>query len=123
LDDLGSTVEPSLAALWARLGPSLRPLSTHADAAVRARLGQLAIRAGDAELAAAALTDPAESVRLATLTTLATVPPLPAPAASQLASAVERALTAPAWRVRRAAALAAGAHGELWADRGARVLG
>ncbi|HEY2747990.1 MAG TPA: tetratricopeptide repeat protein [Polyangia bacterium] len=122
LDDLAAAGSESEAALWPRVAPSVRALATHADAAVRARVARLAARNDDADLLAAMLTDKARPVRLAALDAVAAAPPLPRPSRAQLAAEVEHALHAADWLERRAAALAAGAHPELWTDKGARAL-
>jgi Flp pilus assembly protein TadD/HEAT repeat protein len=122
LADLEEPPPEVLAPLWPRLLPSLRALTTHADATVRAALGRLVARAGDVELTIAALSDRAPAVRLAALSALAPAAPLSPVARAALVAPVERALKASDFRERRQAVLVAAAHPELWPDKGARVL-
>jgi len=122
LDDLAAARDESEAALWPRVAPSVRPLGTHADPAVRARVAKLAVRNDDVELVAGALGDKTRAVRLAALDALAAAPTLSRPSRAQLAPLVERALHSSDWLERRAAAMAAVPHPELWPDKGARAL-
>jgi tetratricopeptide (TPR) repeat protein len=122
LDDLAAARDESETALWPRVEPSVRPLGTHADPAVRARVAKLAVRNDDVELVAGALGDKTRAVRLAALDALAAAPSLSRPSRTQLAPLVERALHSTDWLERRAAVLAAAQHPELWPDKGARAL-
>ncbi|HEX4461295.1 MAG TPA: hypothetical protein VIA18_25115, partial [Polyangia bacterium] len=123
LADLEAAPPETLAPLWPRIVPSLRKLQKADDVLLRARTARLAVHAADGELIAAALADAALPVRLAGLAALAAfTPPLPVSARAPLVAVVERALQSGDWRERRAAVLAAAAHGELWPDKGARAL-
>ena len=122
LDDVAAARDESEAALWPRIAPSVRPLATHADPAVRARVAKLAARNDDVELLASLLVDKTRAVRLAALEALAAAPSVPRPSRAQLTPLVERALHSTDWLERRAAVLAAVPHPELWPDKGARAL-
>lgn len=122
LDDLGGARDESEAALWPRVADKVRALATHADPAVRARVARLAARNDDVDLLAGLIADKTRAVRLAALEAVAAAPGFSRPSRPQLASLVERSLRAGDWLERRAAALAAVPHPELWPDKGARAL-
>jgi tetratricopeptide (TPR) repeat protein len=122
VSDLDRATPSLLTAAWNDLRVPLLQAQARGDETVRARIARLGARHGDVELCAAAFADRALPVRLAAFAALAEAAPLPAAARPAVAAAVERALKSPDWRERRDGALAARAHGELWPDRGARLL-
>jgi tetratricopeptide (TPR) repeat protein/HEAT repeat protein len=106
-DDLGAAERAAVAAVGARIAPTLKRLLQHADATVRAGAARVLAKLDDLDAVGGALADPALEVRLAALAALARHPD------ERFAAAVEHALTSTDWRERRSAALAARAAGPM----------
>ena len=119
-----SSLAPVTADVGQRLLPSLEGVARRQDPTVRARaVAVLAKIRGGLPRVIAALSDSSLEVRLAALTALGGASSTAPDAGKEVTRALERALKAPDWRERRAAALALGAGSDGVGARALPALG